>query len=51
MEWSGMTGSIEEMESAYERQWQLEMEAFYADDDQETWDNPYQPSAKKGKTE
>ena len=51
MEWPVMTGSIDEMMDAYEKQWQREIEAFYAEDDQETWDNPYRPEEKKGETE
>ena len=51
MEWPVMTGSISEMESAYDAQWQREMEAFYAEDGKETWDNPYRPGEKKGETE
>jgi hypothetical protein len=38
MDWPLMTGSVAEMMDAYERQWQREMEAYYAPPEQTTWD-------------
>ena len=43
MDWPLMTGSVPEMMSAYERQWQREWEALNAPDGQECWAWPYRP--------
>ncbi len=43
MDWPLMTGSVPEMMDAYERQWQREMEAYYAPPEQTVWADLFRP--------